>query len=429
MPDKDNTRTNGNKTRGNAQTNAQANGNNVKKVYVPYMCDHGYTVAAAMRSHGLPTEVLEPTNTDTLALGLRYCIGRECLPCLTTTGDILQRAQQPDFDPESSAIFMPTTTGSCRFGHYNVLQKSILDQEGLQGIEFLSPSATNSYQGFGEKPTQLRLLIWQGAVAADLLIRLLHQHRPYEKNKGQTDQIYKQCLDRVVAATEEGGGKKLVEAMRYVAEQFEALPVDKSQERPIIGVVGEIYLRFNFVVNIDLVRQVENLGGEAQIASIIEWLYYTNWDYKNASRSEGKPLEWLKTAAADMYQRHLEHNLVKPIEHLLHHAHETHTSILMENLLPYYHPDLASEAILSMGAAIDFGKRGFDGIINVMPFSCMPGIITAGMAPRIRADLNNIPWLDISYDAQGETNIKTRLEAFLYQALQFKRATKKAVVE
>lgn len=401
----------------------------IKRIYLPYMCDHGYALAAAMRAHNLPAEVLEPTNTDTLALGLHYCIGRECLPCLTTTGDILHRAQQPDFDPETSAIFMPTTTGSCRFGHYNVLQKTILDQEGLEGIEFLSPSATNSYQGFGDRPTQLRLLIWQGAVAIDLLIRLLHQYRPYEQHTGQTDQIYKQCLDRILVAIEEGGGKKLVEAMRYVAQQFEALPIDKSQQRPVIGIVGEIYLRFNFTVNMGLVRQVEALGGEAQIASIIEWLYYTNWDYKNTSRSEGKPLEYLKIIAADMYQRHLEHNLLKPVEHLLRHAHETHTSILMDNLMPYYHPDLASEAILSMGAAIDFGKRGFDGIINVMPFSCMPGIITAGMAPRIRADLNNIPWLDISYDAQGDTNIKTRLEAFLYQAIQFKRSAGNAVVE
>ncbi|NJN66246.1 MAG: hypothetical protein HC884_05815 [Chloroflexaceae bacterium] len=123
-----------------------------KRVYVPYMCDHGYALAAALRAHNLPAEVIEPTTSDTLALGLRYCIGRECLPCLTTTGDILNRTRQPDFDPEQAMIFMPTTGGSCRFGHYNVLHQTILREEGMGAVEFMSPTADNSYHGLGDAP-------------------------------------------------------------------------------------------------------------------------------------------------------------------------------------------------------------------------------------------------------------------------------------
>lgn len=392
-----------------------------KTIYVPYMCDHGYVLAAAMRAFHMRAEVLEPTSPETLEVGLTLCNGRECLPCLTTTGDLIHRAKQPDFDPKKAAFFMPTTTGSCRFGHYKVLQQNILEQEGIVGVEFISPSADNSYKGFGDRPDQLRLLIWQGAVATDLLIRLLHEYRPYEVNPGQTDEVYRQCLGLIVQATEAGGGKKLVEAMRQIARLFERIPIRRDDDRPRIGIVGEIYLRFNSYLNLDIARQVEQMGGEVRIASIIEWLYYTNWAYLRDPRTRSKPLEFLKMFLTDKYQRHVEHTLLKPVAHLLRHPEETPTSTLMENLMPYYHPDLSSEAILSMGSAIDFGKRGFAGIINVMPFSCMPGVITAGMAPRIRADLDNIPWLDISYDSQGGTNIKTRLEAFLYQATQFHR--------
>lgn len=392
-----------------------------KNVYIPYMCDHGYTLAAAMRAHNLPTEVLHPTTQETRDLGLSFCKGRECLPCITTTGDFLKRAQQPGFDPAQSAVFMPTTIGSCRFGCYNVLQKDILKEAGFGEIEILSPSAGNAYQGFGKNPSQLRMLMWQGIVATDLLHKLLHGHRPYEMDAGQTDQVYKQCLQQVVRATEAGGGKELVEAMRWTARQFERIAVDRKQRRPLIGLVGEIYLRFNTYVNLDLVRQVENLGGEVYIASTIEWLYYTNWNYKRKSWRMGRTRKYLKTHLTDMYQRYHEHNLVKPVEHLIKHPHETPTSVLMENLMPYYHPDLHSEAVLSLSSAIDFARREFCGILNVMPFSCMPGTITAGIAPRIRADLDYIPWLDISYEAQGETNLKTRLEAFMYQATQFMR--------
>jgi hypothetical protein len=51
----------------------------------------------------------------------------------------------------------------------------------------------------------------------------------------------------------------------------------------------------------------------------------------------------------------------------------------------------------------------------------MPGLITAGLAPRVRQDLNGIPWLDLSYDMQQSTNLQTRLEAFMYQAVQYQR--------
>jgi predicted nucleotide-binding protein (sugar kinase/HSP70/actin superfamily) len=392
-----------------------------RQTYIPYMCDHGYTLAAAMRSHGLPAEVLMPTTTKTREIGLHYCRGSECLPCITTTGDIMHRARQDDFDPAQAAVFMPTTAGSCRFGCYNVLQKEILAEHGMAEIDFLSPSASNSYDGLGKRPQLLRLLIWQGAVAGDILHKLLHGHRPYERNKGQTDEVYQQSLDRVIASIEAGGGKELVEAMRWVGRQFERIPLDLSTPRPMIGIVGEIYLRFNKHVNLDLPRQVEKAGGEVQIAGITEWLYYTNWTYIRDARIFKNPKRYIKMQLTDAYQRHLEHSILKPVAHLLKYPHDPHVAELMENLVPYYHSDLHSEAILSMGSAIDFGKRGFDGILNVMPFACMPGTITAGIAPRMRADLDNVPWLDISYDAQEGTNIKTRLEAFMYQAAQFQR--------
>jgi predicted nucleotide-binding protein (sugar kinase/HSP70/actin superfamily) len=393
--------------------------NKPKTVYIPCMCDHAHVLGAAMEVYHIPTEVLPPPDDETLAIGLDLCKGRECLPCFITTGDIIRRARQPDFDPAQSVLFMATTSGPCRFGQYRALQRNILDQQGLAEMDIISPNAANSYQGLGKNPTQLRALAWQGVVAVDLVQKLLHEHRPYEINPGQTDEIYQLGLERVVAATRAGGGKKLVEVMKWIAAKFQTLPVDRGQSRPLIGLVGEIYLRFNTYGNQDIVRQVEAAGGEVTVASMMEWFYFTNWGFKIFSQEQGNYLDFFKMFLTDVYQQHLERRLVKPVEHLLRNPHEAPIPQLMENIRAYYEPYLGTEAILSMSKAIDFARNGLCGILNVMPFSCMPGIITAGMASRLRADLDNIPWLDIIYDAQGETNINTRLEAFMYQAFQF----------
>ncbi len=392
-----------------------------KTMYIPDMCDHAYILGAALRAQGLPIEILPPSDDDSLAIGLDLCKGRECLPCVITTGDIIRRARQPDFDPARSVLLMATTMGPCRFGQYEALQRDILDEKGLSDLEIISPNASNSYQEFGDNPVKLRQLVWQGVVAVDLLQKLRHEYRPYEVNPGQTDQLYADCLSLVVEAVEAGGGKELVKSMEWTAEQFENLPVDRSEPRPVIGLVGEIYLRFNTYGNQDIIRKVEAAGGQVILASMMEWFYYINWSFKNYTRHFGHYLAYFQITLVDFYQQYMESKLVKRVEHLLQYPHETPVANITQKIKPYYEPFLATEAVLSMGKAIDFAEHSLSGILHIMPFSCMPGIITAGMAPRIRADLDNIPWLDIIYDAQGGTNINTRLEAFMYQATQYKR--------
>jgi len=80
---------------------------------------------------------------------------------------------------------------------------------------------------------------------------------------------------------------------------------------------------------------------------------------------------------------------------------------------------LGTEATLTMGRALDLARHGLAGIVNVLPFSCMPGTVVAGMAPRLRQALHGLPWLDLLFDGQRETNIKTRLQAFMHQAWQW----------
>lgn len=397
----------------------------VKTIYVPYMCDHCYALAAAYRDQGIPAITLPPPNKETLALGQDLCKGQECLPCFTTTGDIVHLVRQAEFDPEKAAIFMPTTSGSCRFGQYDILQKELLREQGLGHIEFITPSANNSYLGLGDNPVRMRQLIWQGAIAIDLLQRLTHEYRPYECQKGETDKVYQLCLDHICAAIEAGADKRLVEAMAWAAKQYETLAVDRRERRPLIGLVGEIYVRLNAFSNQEIIRQVEAAGGEIVFASLGEWFHFTTWDYRKYTALMDLYVDFFKATVSEVYQNYTERKLVEPVAHLLRFPHETPIGKLMENLKPYYHPDLNSEATLSMGKAIDMFKHdGACGIINVMPFSCMPGIITAGMAPRLRADLENIPWLDLIFDGQEGTNLKTRLEAFIYQAVQFQRRKK-----
>jgi predicted nucleotide-binding protein (sugar kinase/HSP70/actin superfamily) len=395
-----------------------------KKTYIPYMCDHALALEAALHALGAPAETLPPPDEETLALGRELCLGRECLPLFLATGDILRRARQPDFRPAYSTLFMPTTCGPCRFGQYRTAQRLLLDEAGLHELEIVSPNADNGYQGLGEKPTRFRRLAWQGIVGVDLLQKLLHEHRPYECNEGDTEHVYRSSLQSFLEAIEQGGGKEAARALARAGERFGAIDLDRSRPRPWIGIVGEIYIRANPFANQDITRLVERLGGQVWVAPMLEWFYFTVWGTQTRARRARRVGDWLQAILSEWVQRYDEARLLRPLQHMLTYPHESPVAELMANTRPYYEPLLGTEAALSIGKAVDFARHGLCGVINILPFSCMPGIVVTGLAEAIRADHGHIPWLDVIYDAQGGTNLQTRLEAFMFQARQFQRPLK-----
>lgn len=390
-------------------------------VFLPYMADHARALAGAMRGMGIRAEVLPPTDQESMSIGLDLCRGRECLPCFLCTGDMLRKCREPDFDPDRAVFFMPTGPGPCRFGQYSVLQKSILADEGFGDVRLVSPGTDDSYALFGDDPITLRKRAWQSIASVDLLAKVLHEHRPYELVPGQADETYAVCLDKIEAATEAGCEEHLVEALAWAADAFSALPIDRSEPRPLIAVMGEIYLMLNEPSNARVVRTIESVGGEVVLGTFMDWLHFVDWRRKELSLRFGNYVEFFKGFLSDTYQTRSEKRLMKPLARVLRHPPEESMSKAMKRLDQHYETVLGTEGVLTMARSLDLAQHGLSGIVNVLPFSCMPGTVVATMAPRLREQMDNIPWLDIAYDGQEETNVMTRLEAFMHQALQFHR--------
>lgn len=391
-----------------------------RTVYVLRMSDHAVPVAAAMRHFGVEAVALPPPDDESFVLGTSRCRGGECLPCFLTTGDMLKACRTPGFEPERAFFFMPTGSGPCRFGQYNVLQRAILEDAGYGDVGLLTSSADDSYRLFGDHPTKLRILAWQALAAVDLLTKVLHEHRPYEVEKGAADAAYRRSLDDIERAVEAGGGTRLVDAMSGVAGRFQALEIDRSEPKPLVAVIGEVYVMLNARANLDIVRTVERLGGEVLLGTFMDWLYFVDWRRHDLSRRFGRYGESVRAWLSDRYQRRLERRLLEPLRPVLRHPVEEPVAEVVDRVRPIYDPILGTEAVLTMARIIELADHGeLAGAINVLPFSCLPGLIVSCMGPRVRDLAHGVPWLDVACDGQKETNLTTRLEAFMHQARQF----------
>ena len=397
-----------------------------KKIYIPYMCDHSFAVAAAFKACGVDADVFPESDEETLYWGRKLTSGKECYPCILTTGDMVKLVKDPHFDHQRAAFFMPSGNGPCRFGQYHRFHRLVLDDLGFHHIPIYSPNQDETlYSDLGIMGSQFTRLGWQGIVAVDLLMKKLLETRPYEKEKGKTDQIYQESLKRLCEAILKGGD--LEEALQQGIEGFNQIEVDGLGKKPLIGIVGEIFVRLNRFANENVIRKIEQFGGEAWIAPLTEWILYVNTIAKKRSLKNRSFSNLLKVFLTDHYQKKDEHHLEEVFKDHLRNFGEPRTKSIFRNAKPYLDSSFEGEAILSVGKTIDFAKRGASGIVNIMPFTCMPGTIVSTLLKRYREENNNIPILNMAYDGQEQTNTLTRLEAFMYQAREFQNRKNKAI--
>jgi predicted CoA-substrate-specific enzyme activase len=396
-------------------TRKNGNGSlHTKKIYLPPMTDHAHALAAAFRACGAEAEVLPESDDETIRIGREHSSGRECYPLALTVGDMIKATRRPGFDPDKSVFFMPSGRGPCRFGQYNRYHRQILDKLGLECVEIMSPMQDESlHDDVRVLDKNFVLMSWRGAFAVDMLQKALWETRPHEKSQGHTDRAYRQALNAVVSAIEKK--KDLIPILKGAYEDFMAIDI-KEKSKPVIGVVGEIYIRSNRFGNEDVVGQIEKLGGEAWVAPISEWLLYVNTTAKVSALMNRSWKELLKAHLTGRVQSKDEQRFLSSFNGSLRSLHEPSINQTLRYALPYIHHSFEGEAVLSVGKAIDYIHRGVSGIVNVMPFSCMPGTIATAVLKRVREDHHNIPILNIAYEGQGESQTLTRLEAFMHQA-------------
>lgn len=390
-------------------------------------------MAATFQSLGVNAVPTPESNERTRELGLKYTSGDECYPEQVTLGDFMRITEMPDFDPAKTAFFMPTANGPCRFGQYAHLQRKILREKGLDEVLVLAPTSANGYEDIGKQATELMRTGWRALVASDILLKMLLKTRPYEVNEGDADRVFEESLDGLAGVIHQRGVgyrqklREMVEALTRARDRFRSLPAMYDKSRPLIGVVGEIFCRLNTFSNSDLVRKIEEQGGECWLSDVSEWIWYTNAEQQDTLRFEGKRFstDMLKAKIKNHIQRSDEHVLLEPFREDFRGYEEPEVEEVLENSLPYL-PwyGVLGEMVLSTGKAIYLYEKGADGIVDISPFTCMNGIVCESLYPDLSREHDHIPIRTFYFDGT-QSDLERDVGIFLELAQAYKRRKKK----
>lgn len=418
-----------------------------KKLLIPDMAPIGARLfAASFRSFGVDAEVME--TCVGLELGKAFTSGKECYPCQVTLGDVLYHLNREkerlgsDFNPQNYVYFLPEADGPCRFGMYNKFQRLVLDrfpQFADVKIAYLSTADAYSTEGIlpKEEASLFKKLSYVGMIVVDVLDRITWRVRPYERIPGGTDRIIEEAVKKLESLLSEKGKelpfKEMYEIVDETAEKAKSLIDYRIPRKPKIGIVGEIYLRTHPGANQNLIREIERFGGEVVNASLAEWFNFVSYEgLRKLSRemqlawhlgyrrsliplakkllAQGLEVGYQLLRQKQVYDRVLSKLDIQPD----HSVWRIERHLKKSGLFSF---QIGTEAALSIGGAIEYIFEGFDGIVNVFPFTCMPSTVCASILRPILAKYR-IPYLDVAYDDSVQPNREMAIRTFVYQAAQ-----------
>ncbi|MFZ5966719.1 MAG: acyl-CoA dehydratase activase-related protein [Bacillota bacterium] len=361
------------------------------KITFPHMGNLYIALKAVFEELG--TEVVPPPKCSkrTLELGTRYSPELICIPLKVTVGNYIESIERG-----ADTLFMWGGCDVCRISYYHMIQKDILKQLGYNiDMICMEPMKTpGEIRNFLQKLMYVcgtrnyvkMLYMFMKALKLlfeiDDLDTLAAKIRAREIHHGSVDRIYENVEKEMQAAK---GYSQVCHIIRKSKDVLGRVAIDQEKSVLKVGIVGEIYTVLEPFINVDLVRRLGHMGVEVHRSVTASEFIKEQLDF----------LPFIHSSKEEV------HRAAKP----------------------YLNTEIGGHARHTIGNTALYGEKNFDGVIHLLPFTCMPEIVAQSILPTVEKE-KNIPILKLVLDEMtGEVGYMTRLEAFV-DLLQKRRQSK-----
>jgi len=357
------------------------------RIGIPH-CGNAYIIAEALvqKIGNGESELIipPPTSQRTLDLGVKYSPVEACLPFKLTLGNLIEACELG-----ADTLIHARGTGVCRLGYYVKEQEQIIRDLGYNA-HFLTLDV--SQHRFSSIMRLMKDLInnvpWPKIISAlhfameklfalDKMEKVVHKVRAIELEKGRANQIYREA---VKAIGEAKTAKEVKNTTKEYIKKLDQMPRDPTADPVKVSIVGEVFVVLDPFANMDIEMELGKLGVEVErTMSLSRWVKYR------------------------LFLNYLGVNEWKEVH---------------EAAMPYLKRDVGGDGWESVGEKVLYAREGYDGMVHLAPFTCMPEIVAQNIIPSTKED---IPVLTVLYDEQmARPGMITRLEAFV-DLLKFRR--------
>lgn len=227
---------------------------------------------------GYTAELLPTVSKKALETGLRHVNNDACFPAIIVIGQLLEAVKNGQYDPDKVALVISQTGGCCRATNYVAFLRKALNDAGLENVPIVNFSTSFAGPGIRLSEPLMRRLIMAGHYG-DAFLRISHRLRPYEKEKGSTENLVSEWTKIAAKNIESGNCARFHYNILKMIREFDRLPILNEPRRERVGLVGEILLKYHPYANNEAVKIIEEEGGEAVSTDIIDFLLYSMHDH------------------------------------------------------------------------------------------------------------------------------------------------------
>ncbi len=397
---------------------------------------HFELLESALQSLGYNLHLLRECSEKTVETGLKYVNNDACYPSILTTGQMIEALESGKYDINKTALVMSQTGGGCRATNYIGFIRKALKDAGFPNIPVISFNfvGLEKNSGFKITPRMIEKLL-KALIYGDLLQKLLYKNRAHEINKGETQALFDIWLEKCKKLTKKSTLFEFKESIYTMVKDFEKIPLDMSTQKPKVGIVGEILIKYHPFGNNFIVDVLEKEGAEVIAPDFMGFIKYVAMNKITNSNllhiDSGKVgiynvvielIEILekdsKIALAKSKKGYLLPSDIKHLEHSV-------NSILSSG-------NQTGEGWFLTAEMIEYIENDIPNIVCVQPFACLPNhVVGKGVIKTIR---EHYPFANISpidYDpGASETNQTNRIKLLTTVAkdnLKKKNNSKKAI--
>ncbi|MGM0608213.1 MAG: acyl-CoA dehydratase activase-related protein [Candidatus Muiribacteriota bacterium] len=388
-------------------------------ILIPHMSPiHFQFFKPALKKAGYKAEILPGVDKKAIDIGLKYVNNDSCYPAIIVIGQIIEALESGKYDINNTSVIISQTGGGCRASNYISLLRKGLKDAGYDRIPVISASAQGfeNHPGFKFTPGLLHSLIF-GILTGDLLMKLLHKTRPYEKEKGKTEKICKKWEKIVKRNIEKGGLKEFRRNIKNIIKDFEKIEIDNRINKTKVGIVGEIFVKFSPTANNNLVKMLEEENIEVIIPDLYDFFLYPLYNLKfNKRYLEGTLKSSIFGISAikilEIY-RNIIRNALKKSQRYSGSPTINQLAGLAENHLSI--GNQTGEGWLLTAEMVKLIKSGVKNILCLQPFACLPNHITGkGMITELRNAYPETNIAPIDYDpGASEVNQLNRIKLLI----------------
>lgn len=385
------------------------------------------------RLFGWDVEVLPPSDAESAAYGLKYANNEVCYPATLIVGDFVKALRSGKYDTDKISFVMSQTGGQCRATNYAALIRRAMNANGFEHVPLITLGVATSAEEEDKNqdgaldvpwlkyaPIIVTMFLYGDTISKMYHAAVVRLKQDAYAVGGEDTNPAKVLRDKYLRLASEpllkNSPKGLMDLIAQAAEEFDNITEDR--DLPAVGIVGEIFLKFNPFAHQFIAEKIIDKGYEV-VPALLSPFFLQNFvnvivEKHMGLRCSNVPDFLVKSIYSLIWRREKKINQIasrfryfRPFTNIFEEAKDVNGVVSLAAQF--------GEGWLLPSEIISLVKQGVNNVASLQPFGCIANhVVSKGIENKLKKLYPELNLVSLDFDSGvSSVNVTNRLLLFL----------------